>query len=615
MEFLARKLSPNEVEKEVTQRDQFNTDTVGLVETLVREAHQNSMDGRALESSGPVRTVLRIVNCAEGDTAYWSELFGPLKPHLLACGIKLDGLDLSRPKLLLIEDFGTTGLLGSTMKRDQRNFSDFWRSVGRSHKSGQQGGRWGLGKLVFSSSSRIRTFFGVTVQLDDDRRTPLLMGQAVLKTHALPGSPEVEYDTHAFYAVAATDGLQLPERNPAVVDAFRKASGISRSHEPGLSIVIPFVHDDITTVHMLPLVIRNWFFPILTGNLEVDVGDVVLNRENFAEHARAHGGPEFADGRRVEFIRQLHARIGVPPSVVLGPQWTEGGKEAVETALSKEALDTIRASFSAGELVGVRAPIKIRRQNGQVEATHVDVYLKAIPEMDKGEAFFVRGTITIPGEAKRFTGRKCFGALIADHAHVAAFLGDAEGPAHTTWSGTAEKVRENWKNPSERLKEIREVLNWVFQAAANVADQMDPNALINVFNVPQSGEAPKPRRRRDPVVTNKPVGPIVRSPQQFKVEARKGGFTIRSTKETQSPLFLRVRTAYDVIDGNPLVQYSEFDFDLMKDDDIQISSSGVEVGKVAPNELRLEVTSSAFEVAVGGFDVNRDLFVSVERAQ
>ena len=50
MELTFREIRPDEVEKEVTQRDQFNSDEVELIEALVREAHQNSLDARAATS-------------------------------------------------------------------------------------------------------------------------------------------------------------------------------------------------------------------------------------------------------------------------------------------------------------------------------------------------------------------------------------------------------------------------------------------------------------------------------------------------------------------------------------------------------------------------------------
>src|SRR5205814_895981 len=46
-------------------------------------------------------------------------------------------------------------------------------------------GRWGVGKFVFPRSSRVSSFWAVTVRHGDLRR--LLMGRAILKTHAIDG--------------------------------------------------------------------------------------------------------------------------------------------------------------------------------------------------------------------------------------------------------------------------------------------------------------------------------------------------------------------------------------------------------------------------------------------
>ena len=46
---------------------------------------------------------------------------------------------------------------GAIDLKDNGQFCGFWRQFGRSNKKGSSGGRWGLGKLVFSSSSSIKT--------------------------------------------------------------------------------------------------------------------------------------------------------------------------------------------------------------------------------------------------------------------------------------------------------------------------------------------------------------------------------------------------------------------------------------------------------------------------
>src|SRR5258708_10974469 len=92
-------------------------------------------------------------------------------------------LDQPTVRLLLVEDFNTRGLTGDPAALDNDNFHNFWRRHGRSGKGGKSAGRWGLGKLVFSTSSQIRSFFGFTVRTGDP--SPLLMGHAALSNPGL----------------------------------------------------------------------------------------------------------------------------------------------------------------------------------------------------------------------------------------------------------------------------------------------------------------------------------------------------------------------------------------------------------------------------------------------
>jgi hypothetical protein len=152
MKCMPRVIPRTEVDQGITQRDQFNTDEFSIQETLVREPHQNSLDGKSQQAIGPVKTKIRLVQPTAENAPYWSALLEPLRPHLEASKLDLSNIDLSMPRILLIEDFGTTGLLGASDDKDDLNFSDFWRRFGLSHKKGGAGGRWGLGKLVFTSN-------------------------------------------------------------------------------------------------------------------------------------------------------------------------------------------------------------------------------------------------------------------------------------------------------------------------------------------------------------------------------------------------------------------------------------------------------------------------------
>jgi hypothetical protein len=598
-----RRIPAAEVEQDVTQNDQFNTEAVGLEEALLREAHQNSLDGIAPTNDGPVTTRIRLVPACDDDCDYWNEMFTPILPHLQACGLELSDLDHTKPGFLLIEDFGTTGLLGATTRKDSRNFSDFWRRNGISHKHGGQGGRWGLGKLVFSASSRFKVFFGLTIRSDDPDGTPQLMGQAVLKTHSLPSDPDREFAPHAFFAQEGEEGFQLPETSSVAVERFVRATRMTRRGEPGLSIAIPFPLAELTIEGMLPHAINNWFFPILTQKLIVALDTLVLSHETFEELAKEFGGPEFQDGERVIFLTAIHDARQAPPKVSLGNSWTADDN----LGLSDDAVSELRERFAEHALVAVRAPIRLKWKTGEQYDTHFDIYLQRSHDPAKMEAYFVRGSITVPGEARRFRGRGAFGALVADDAAIASFLGDAEGPAHTTWSTTAEKVKEKWKDPRGRLREIRDGLGKLHALVARIEETTDPDALREVFSVPDHGSK-HPKKPNIPVVPPPDVPPIPKRPRRYRLSQTTSGFSVGATLHSEPGMTVEIQMAYDVATGNPFSDYSDLDFDATKDG-LDIVASGATVTATNGNTLAIAVNDVNFSVRVSGFDSNRDLIL------
>ena len=89
---------------------------------------------------------------------------------------------------------------------------------------------------------------------------------------------------------------------------------------------------------------------------------------------------------------------------------------------------------------------------------------------------------------------------------------------------------------------------------------------------------------------------------------------MRGTPDTELPLQLRVRMAYDVVSGDPLKRYDPLDFNLVTSREIVIDQEGAVTGIEGPNILVVEAHSTSFAVSVVGFDSNRDLFVRVDRA-
>ncbi|MFZ1471271.1 MAG: hypothetical protein WAT09_20165, partial [Paracoccaceae bacterium] len=110
--------SENDVEQEVTEVDQFNSETVDLQETLIRESAQNSQDARA--GVEPVR--IRI-GLSSPERTYLASLTQQLEPRVRAAGFEWP--EDTEPRAVVVEDFGTKGLTGAV---DDHHSTDNYRS-------------------------------------------------------------------------------------------------------------------------------------------------------------------------------------------------------------------------------------------------------------------------------------------------------------------------------------------------------------------------------------------------------------------------------------------------------------------------------------------------------
>jgi len=434
------------------------------------------------------------------------------------------------------------------------------------------------------------------------------MGQAVLTHHTLPDGTRL--DSHAFYAVEGKEGFQLPERGSAAIKAFKELFGLRRSDEPGLSIVVPALRDNITLERIAQGVVRNYFFPILFGRLEVHVGELVINEASFAEMAEKLDAEHFSGGHLATFIQEMKATRdpGFEAPLTLTVGWQ---KKEMEGVLG-DHLESMRQRFNDGDMVMVRAPILMKRKNGEELPSFVDAFLKRAPADHQSQ--FVRHAIVLSAEHKYFKARKTFGALIADDRAVSEFLGDAENPAHTGWSASAEKVAAKWRNASDRLRDIRQLLKSLHNVLVSAVETVEKDALVSIFSLPaeegSKGSTPKGDNVRPPKVP--PLEPPVRA---YRLTRLSDGFKLQAGTivEEDLPVVIRVRVAYDVLRGNPFKKHNAADFDFTKKE-IRVESLGAAATASDANVLRIEVKHTHFVVNVSGFDPNRDLIIDAEKA-
>ena len=586
---------PSDVRTEVTQRDQFNNDDVGLAEALVREVIQNSSDAGV---GNPVKVRFGLKELDSEEATILINNITSLIPHLKACGIDEEKWKEGGVRALVIEDFNTKGLTGSFDDRDQDNFDNFWRVFGSSKKTGQQGGRWGLGKLVYSSSSCLRIFFGLTVRTGDSG--PSIMGQTVLANHQIGNK---YYQAYGFWCAGRSGNrMQLPVQDESEIAKFRQVFDLIRTDEPGLSVIIPFLINGITEESIVLDVVHNYYFPILAGKLEVEVGDTLIKSDTFLDVA----GTIDAEAARVpfNFVKRISDALRSAPAFSIESP-IGNARTLLPAHLSEDQVERMKNVFSSGELVHLCVPVKLKPKNTPDDRVgHINLFLEALPE-DKEKTFslFARGPITLPREYNFFGAAR--GAMIASDDGMAEFLGDAENPAHTMWNQNAEKLTSRWNSPRITLSLVRNSVRDLYGMISDQKETQDDDALIDFFSIADKALGNKGGK--------KPPNPDPPSRlTAIKIQPKTGGFALIAgpgAKDWKFPRKIRVRMAYDMVGANPFRRFSPFDFNLKSSKEVFFSATSGDVRIAQPNVLIFKVSAPDFRLSVGGFDTLRDLVV------
>ena len=446
-----KKLEPGDPERRPREAEFFNVGDNDVAASLVREAIQNSLDARLSEKE-PVRVRFAFSSQKKDIDGYYAGLI----EHIESCKPLPPQYEIaSESAFLMIEDFGTLGLGGPVTLEEVNsakpgNYYDFWWGEGKSQKTGAKAGRWGLGKTVFNVASGLRSFWGYTIRHDDGRG--LLLGKAVLDTHLYKGE---RYNCYGYY----TGDYYKPIEAKGVVNDFKKAFGIVRDSEPGLSVAIPMLVPEVNAGAVLRWSIINYFFPIIKGMLVVEVsndGEVAaLSASTLRETARKQNWEDTPwEDRNVESLMEfLEDAATTPESKNIFIKAPEGATRFKEE-LFGDKLAECRGLFDECQLLSLNIPVRIHRK-GEVEtSSHFDLYLKKDETLTKADEFYFRAGITV-SEIRKLGNRKVRGLLSAHDDGVCAFLGDCESPAHTDWKERAEGFQDKYQGARDTLRFIK----------------------------------------------------------------------------------------------------------------------------------------------------------------
>jgi hypothetical protein len=615
-------------EAELFKDDQSDEGEYAGNDHLVREVLQNSLDARSESADGPVQVSLALHDASDAPAQErLTHFFARLKAPLAGREIEFHrtGAPWLPCRFLVCEDFGTRGLEGDATlfsdpeegDRTRQDFYWFWRNIGRSAKTGDDLGRWGLGKTVFRAVSRVGSMFGLTIRESD--RVPLLMGQAVLQPHQFD---DVEYHPEGYWCREIDEDLPMPIGDVDEIATFRREWHLSRTVEPGTSVVAPFVPDELKAERILQAVIVHFFTRILRGELEVEVsgpelGKIAINADSIEDAAnrvtwngskrmKRHMAPPIA------FVKRC---LSHEPEVFTEVLGVKSAPELNDDSLPASDLAGVRRRFGDGELVSLRIRIALPRRNGDSEVGEIDVYLQRNPNGSRCDSYYVREGMTITRINSRAGLRGVQALVIVDPGPMAELLGDTEGPAHEDWSKSADRPNKDWKNWSGRVGFARRIVDNLVEYLTPPSKGPDRELLADFFSIERTQGGQRGRSKGEKEKGDGKFPAVKFTPKWFHITERTGGFTVARNRQVPLPneAALRVAVAYDLPRGNPLRNWSPIDFEISnKPGGLKPTGEGLKPKLLQGNVVQLDVDSDSFVFSLDGFDRYRDLYVRVD---
>lgn len=640
--------SRDDMDVDPIQGEFFTTRDIDNISTaVVREGIQNALDERNREGQSEtvkVRIFLSGDKYALNKEEYLPLIEG-LIPHLKAQKPPISTLPAFTGKMnfFVFEDFNTRGLEGNPEEgyiennndRSPHNFYYFWRNVGRSGKTDDKLGRWGLGKTVFPASSRISTFWGLTVRRNDQKK--MLMGQSILRIHNRQDEKweECGYRPYGMYGNYKDNKFFAnPIEDANETNNFESLFRLDRKSQPGLSLIIPFCSEDITINHLAYSVIEQYFYPILEGKLQVEITEednvITLDKNTMQESIDKLDFQLLANGdeRKIRSKESLMKLFDfakwtfqlkeedfyklTPLDISLKPRWNKSLFQ------NEELLKIAREKFETGDRVAFKIPLRYQTVNEAAKICWYDAFLEKDPVLIKPENLFVRDGITISGISSMDKGL-VRGLVVIHDTDLARMLGDSENPAHTEWQPDSRNFKGKYVHDKETLVFVKSTLKKIYDQLQRPVEGMQKDLLIDFFSIPvkikevkTSKDLPKSKDLGQDDVVGPDLTDINGKKRPMLIERIPSGLKISKNPDAEDlPDSVRISLGYDVPRGNPVKSYQELDFDVSKPP-IVMESSGVYFTKKEFNVLEFDIENkSQFEIVLKGFDEKRDLFVKM----
>lgn len=590
----------------------FREDSANMVENLVRENIQNALDAQS--GKKPVLVRFSLTSLRKDRVDFLKDLLATGKGSVLshyrqACqesDIDPENPDFKVASFLIIEDFHTNGLDGDILSSDpDGGFGTFWRNVGSTNKGkgSNRGGAFGIGKIVNPMASRLQTFFGLTIrntnQTKDKEPGPYLMGQTMLSLHTYD---KVRYQAYALWGELKRE-IEHPIENGTIIKEFIKATGITRTDEPGLSIVVPFPISEFTTKSLSEAAILHYFYPIVEGRLIVEIANgkdetLRIDDDNIEGFAK---GMNQEITELISFTKKAQKALEKPCDIKPTPyRLANYGESLGAQKFDAEELKAQKSRFLAGEMITVDVPVETRHKiDKKVSISSVKLFLQKTE--GKGMDYYIRQGISVYENSRFMPSTPCVALLLANEGEIAELLRKAEGPAHSTWMQRKCRAVKIYYDAQEVIGYVKSLLSSMQSLLGSGIEIDDESILADDF--------PDDIGDEDEDDDEEVEFDIEGNPAMLDLSRdSRGNLTIKATEHADEHAGKECSLALYFVSTTRGAKWRPFDFNLRN---MKVEAQGTTIISGDKNVMRFNLMPK-MEITVYGFDRNKDLKANVK---
>jgi hypothetical protein len=641
-------------EDELISEEFFNdVDTLSEISSLVRESMQNSID-EILDKQLPIKMRFTVgKQSAKLNKEYFSDIYQ--HAGLSIQKSLLPSLEVES-NYLVIEDFNTNGLRGSiSSQKPTKNSSETyhdnywffeWKS-GETNKLTGGRGSWGVGKIVLSAASRLKTILVYSerqpASCPEPNTNGILFGHSIFKYATMADNKRLRPYRNWMKEIKVDGDIDyVPTSDLNDINQFRTDWRIDRKQkEYGTSIVIPFIKDTITAERLIQCIIQDYFIAILDGHVicevvdennrkfALDKGNLVSLIEEIDEDSWTSATKNkqeligFCQMYEKRIIGKTH-KIEVRPKIDFANDWSN---LEFEESLKEE----FRSKIESGSCVEFEVLTEVPTQEIGVSKTDkFSVLFSKYGREGLSKTLFTRRGIIIP-EAFRESKLNGLLSMVIVEENESNFLQQmlrlSEGPAHKNWTATGDKVLGRYE-----IKGLKKTIVWVKNSAQSIFKKLQPDqniaddrSLARYF----PDEEPNDLRGKSDGDGDEGVGKpkggqggsggvgTPRGGRLLKIEAGANPGSIKimpiDISRIEPGMLFEIEFAYALRGGDSFSAWDYEDFDLNKlvDND---KTNGLRA-RFIENKAFLEIIKKDFELVFANFDENRDISIEVKKVK